>query len=354
MNFVILFESLVNKMIAKESKILVTGATGLVGSNIIRLLVRNGYNNVYALIRKSSRTELIKDILDVIEIAEGDLSDIVSLDSLLENIDIVIHSAAMVSFRKKDRKSLLHVNVEGTANLLNICLEKKIKRFIHISSIAALGRKESGKMIDENCQWEASDINSDYAISKYLAEMEVWRAFAEGMPVAIINPSNILGAGFWNNGTGEIFHRINHGLSFYPTGTNGFVDVRDVASMTVKLMESDITGERFICSAENVKHKDIITKIAKGLGKNPPTVKLTKGIIRISSFFIDFYNILTSGKSNLSSQSLKNASFDSYYDNSKSTGSFEFQYTPIEKTIIDTCSSYIESAGKGLDYGVFK
>jgi len=119
-------------------------------------------------------------------------------------------------------------------------------------------------------------------------------------------------------------------------------------------MESEITGERFICSAENVKHKDIITKIALGLGKNPPTIKLTKGIIKVSSFFVDFYNLLKGGKSNLSSQSLKNASFDSCYDNSKSTGIFQFHYTPIEKTIIDTCSSYIESAGKGLDYGVFK
>ncbi len=341
-------------IISKDSNILVTGANGFLGSVIVRQLLRNGYKNIYAFIRKGSRIELIEDIIEEIKIAEGDLSDIVGLESIIENMDVVIHSAALVSFRKKDSKSMMQVNVEGTSNLLNICIERKIKRFIHISSIAALGRKESGKMIDENSEWEASDVNSDYAISKYLAEMEVWRANAEGLPAAILNPSNILGAGFWHNGTGEIFHRVNQGLSFYPAGSNGFVDVRDVASMSIKLLESDITGERFICSAENIKHKDLITMIALGLGKKPPSVKLTKGIINVSSFFINICNLLNGGKTNLSSQSLRNASFDSVYDNNKSVNSFEFQYTPIGKTIAETCAIYLESIRKEKDYGVFK
>lgn len=341
-------------MITKDSNILITGASGFVGSVIVRKLLGNGYKNIYAVIRKNSRVDLLKDVLEEIQIVEADLSDIVALDIILEKMDVVIHSAAVVSFRKKDRKSMMHVNVEGTSNLVNICLEKKIKRFIHISSIAALGRKENGKMTDENSEWEASDVNSDYAISKYLAEMEVWRAYAEGLPAAVLNPSNILGAGFWHKGTGEIFHRVNHGLAFYPTGSNGFVDVRDVASLTIKLMESDLTGERFICSAENIKHKDLIIQIAGGLGKKPPSVKLTKAILNVSSIFIDIYNLVMGGKSNLSSQSLRNASFDSVYDNKKSVKTFEFQYTPVETTIADTCSVYLESTKQGMDFGVFK
>ena len=340
-------------MTKKNTKILVTGATGLVGSYIIRQLLRNGYNSIYALKRQNSRIDLINDVKNSINIVEGDILDIVGLEQILTNIDIVIHAAALVSFRSKDRKALLHVNAEGTANLVNLSLVLKVKRFIHISSIAALGRTESGIMIDESSEWEASNINSDYAISKYLAEMEVWRANAEGLPVAIINPSMIIGAGFWNSGTGEFFKRIRKGLSFYPKGTNGFVDVRDVATMSVLLMESDISGERIICSSENIKHKVLISKIALALGKNPPSIKLTRPMIMLTSFFIDVYNKLSGGSSNLSSQSLKNASFDSLYDNSKSVELLNFSYIPIEKTIVDTSLKFQESIKNGLDHGVF-
>jgi nucleoside-diphosphate-sugar epimerase len=209
-------------------------------------------------------------------------------------------------------------------------------------------------MINENNEWQPSKINSDYAVSKYLSELEVWRGFSEGLKGAILNPSLIIGAGFWNNGTGEFFKIIKKGLSFYPVGTNGFVDVRDVADMSIKLMESEINEERYICSAINVKHKDFLSKIAKQLGKKPPSIKLNSFVLKNASVLLDLYNFLIMGKSNLSSQSLKNASFNSYYDNSKSINKLNYSYIPIDKTISDTCNAFVDSVENRKEFAVFK
>ena len=341
-------------MVHQDTPILVTGATGFVGSYIVRELFIRGYSNIHALKRESSRLDLLEDIIDSITLVDADLLDLMALNEILEGIEVVIHTAAMVSFRPRDKKSLMKTNVEGTANLVNLCLDRGIKRFVHLSSIAALGRKVSGDIIDEASEWEASDNNSDYAVSKYLSEMEVWRAIAEGLDALIINPSMILGAGFWENGTGEIFSRVYKGLPFYPTGTNGYVDVRDVAKMTVMLMESEITGERFICSDASIKHQQILSNIAGAMGKSPPSIRISKAMIRILSVFIDIFSWLSGGRSNLSSQSLKNAAFDSFYDNSKFLRKFDYHYIPIDKTIEDTTALFLESQEKGTNYAVLK
>jgi nucleoside-diphosphate-sugar epimerase len=341
-------------MISKNTPVLVTGATGFVGSYVVRELLKLGYANIHALKRESSKLDLLEDIIDHITLVEADLLDVMALDEILDGIEVVIHTAAMVSFRPSDKKSLMKTNVEGTANLLNLCIDRDVKRFVHVSSIAALGRKISGDVIDENSEWEASDNNSDYAISKYLSEMEVWRALAEGLDAVIINPSMILGAGFWKIGTGEIFSRVYKGMPFYPTGTNGYVDVRDVAKMTVLLMESEITGERYICSGDNVRHKEILSSIASSMGKKPPSVKISKSLIGLLSIFIDIFSLLSGGRSNLSSQSLKNAAFDSFYDNSKFIRQFDYRYIPVEKTIEDTTTLFMESQKIERNYAIFK
>ncbi|MGE5355236.1 MAG: SDR family NAD(P)-dependent oxidoreductase [Deltaproteobacteria bacterium] len=340
-------------MTDKNTRILITGATGFVGSNVVRQLVFSGYKEVYCLYRSTAKLSLIEDIAGEIKLIKGDLLDIHALDEILSQIDLVIHTAAMVSFRKTDGKSMMQTNIEGTANLVNLCLEHKIKRFIHVSSIAAFGRKENGKMMDETCEWESSKINSDYAISKYLSEMEVWRAFAEGLKGAIVNPSVIIGAGYWKTGTGEFFSRIYNGLLFYPVGTNGFVDVRDVAGMIIRLAESDITEQRFICNSENVRYKSLFDQMALQLNKKPPSIKLSKKLVGLLAFIIDFYNFLFGTKSNLSSQSLRNASFDSFYDNSKSVDLLKYKYIPVSKTIEDTCRVFKDSMKQNSDFGIF-
>lgn len=338
----------------KNKRVLVTGGTGFVGSYILRYLVDKGYENVFCLKRESSKLDLIKPIENKISYFNGDLNDVSSLENAISQVDIVIHCAAIVSFKKKDRDVLMKVNVEGTANLVNICNDNEIEKLIHISSIASLGRSISGKMADEQTEWVDSDINSDYAISKYLAEMEVWRGHAEGLPVAILNPSLIMGAGFWDIGTGELFKKVFSGLPVYPTGTNGFVDVRDVAKMAVLLLEKNIDGERFICSSENIKLVEVFSQMAKVLNKKPPRIKLSPTLVSIASIALNLLNLIPGYSSNLTSQSVKNASFDSLYDNTKSLEMLEYSYIPIEDTISQTGKLFNETYPKGIEYSVLR
>jgi dihydroflavonol-4-reductase len=341
-------------MIEKNHRILITGATGFVGSYVVRFLLKNGYYNLICLKRTNSRIDLLSDIHDKLEFIDGDVLDIVFLEDLLLNVDAVIHTAAMVSFRKKDKKKMLKTNIEGTSNLVNLCLDHKIKKFIHISSIAALGRSENGKTINEKNEWENSKFNSDYAISKYLSELEVWRGFAEGLNIAIINPSMIMGAGYWNIGTSEFFKQVESVLRFYTSGSNGFVDVRDVARMSVQLLENDVSGERFICSAENVKYKHFFENIANELGKSGPKYAFPTYLTNITGIILDIINILSGGRSNLSLQSLKNANFTSLYDNEKSLKILNFNYIPISETLKETSLLFLKSKKENKDFNFFK
>lgn len=341
-------------MILKEKKILVTGGTGFVGSYILRHLVRKGYTDVHSLKRENSKPDLIAEAKNKITFHTADINDIPALEDAIQGVDYVIHTAALVSFKPKDRAKMMKINVEGTENLVNICLDNNVKKLIHVSSIASLGRKKSGKIIDESTEWEESSNNSDYSISKYLSEMEVWRAFSEGLDVAILNPSMIMGAGFWDTGTNEIIKKVNSGLHFYPTGTNGFVDVRDVAEMAILLMEKDISGERFICSAENVRLEKLLKEIAIGLDKKPPDKKLSKSIVNIAAFFIDLISFFPGYNSNMSSQSIKNAFFESLYDNSKSKEKLNFKYRDIVTTIKETAELAKESFSKGAEFAVLE
>ncbi len=335
-----------------NKKILVTGGTGFVGSYILRYLVKKDYKNLYCLKRSTGKLDLLSPVVDKITFLEGDVLDITSLENAIRQVDIVIHCAAMVSFKSKDKERMMKVNVEGTANIVNICNDNNIEKLIHISSIAAIGRSQSGKMMSEKTDWTDSKNNSDYSISKYLSEMEVWRGFAEGLPVAILNPSLIMGAGFWDIGTGELFKKVYSGLPVYPIGTNGFVDVRDVAQMAILLMEKNIVGERFICSANNLKLKDVFSTMANILGKKPPRIKMSPTLVSIASFFLNILNFIPGYSSNLTSQSLKNASFDSLYDNSKSVKQLDYTYIPISKTLEETGKLFLKTYPDKIEYAL--
>ena len=218
-------------------KILVTGATGLLGSHLTRLLVKNG-RSVRAIRRPTSRMDLVRNIENQVEWMEADVTDLLSLEPVFEGVSHVFHAAAMVSFDPRDREKMTRVNVEGTANVVNLCLDSGVKKLVHVSSVAAIGRVAGKKEVVETNRWERSPANSHYAITKFQAEAEAWRGLAEGLDVAIVNPSIIVGAGFWDEGSIRFFQQIDRGLRFCPPGGSGFVDVRDVARFMVNLMDS--------------------------------------------------------------------------------------------------------------------
>lgn len=238
--------------------VLVTGGTGFLGAYIIKHLVEKGYT-VRAIRRSNKLPAFIpNEILDKVEWVEGDVLDIVSLEEAMERIDTVIHAAAMVSFSKKEQKLMYQVNVEGTANVVNIAMEKNIKRFVHISSIAAIGRKADGGHVNEATKWEESKVNTHYAKSKYRSELEVWRGISEGLNAVILNPSTILGYSDWNTGSSAIFKNVYNEFKWFTSGVNGFVDVEDVAAATVLLLESTISEERFIINGDHWPFRKLI------------------------------------------------------------------------------------------------
>lgn len=330
-----------------DQKILVTGATGFIGSYLVRYLVRQGYKNIIALKRKDSSLALVEEVKNAVTWLDADILDLPALEDAMEAVSLVYHTAAIVSFHEKGNRDMMKINVEGTANVVNLCLEKGVEKLLHVSSIAALGRKPNDPHIDEQTPWKQSRWNSPYGVSKYLAEMEVWRGIAEGLNAVIVNPSNVLGSGFWKGRTttGQMFYKVWQGLPFYPQGTSGFVDVRDTVRFMVKLMESDIYRERFILNGENLPFKVLFEEMAKVLGVRPPFIRVNP-LIRETAWRLAWVASKISGKpAFITRQTARSSARTFFYDNSKSLGAFPFSYTPIRETIEQTGRQFLENVG---------
>jgi dihydroflavonol-4-reductase len=254
----------------------------------------------------------------------------------------VIHSAATVSFVKKDRKAMYQTNVDGTANVVNIALEKNIKRFVHISSVAALGRTASGGHVNEEKKWEESKVNTHYAKSKYKAEVEVWRGVSEGLDAVILNPSTILGYGDWHSSSCAIFKNIHDGFKWYTNGINGFVNVEDVATVAILLMESSITEQRFVVNGDNWPFKKLQDTIADSFDKKHPSKQATPLLMSVAWRMEWFKSIFTGKKPLLTKESARVALSQTYFENDKILEALPgFSFKPLEETIKKGCKKYL-------------
>ncbi len=253
--------------LSTTQQVLVTGGTGFLGAYIIKNLIQKGFS-VRAIHRSSPPPFFIQeDVLQKVKWIEGDILDVFSLHDAMQGVDAIIHSAAIVSFNRQQRKQMYRVNVEGTANVVNVALENSITRFVHISSVAALGRTLKSEKVTEEKKWEDNKTNTHYAISKRKAELEAWRGFGEGLNGVVVNPGTILGYGNWHTSSCAIFKNVYRGISWYTEGINGFVGVEDVAEATVQLLQSNITEKRFIINADNWSFRRLLNTIADGFGK---------------------------------------------------------------------------------------
>jgi dihydroflavonol-4-reductase len=321
--------------------VLVTGGTGFLGSYIIKQLVEKGY--IVRAIRRSNKLPswISKEILDAVEWIEGDVLDVVALQDAMEGVDTVIHSAAVVSFAKKDRKDMYHINVEGTANVVNMALEKNVRRLIHISSVAALGRTTDGGQVNEEKKWEESKANTHYGKSKFKAELQVWRGMSEGLEAVILNPSTILGYGDWHNSSCAIFNNVYKEFKWYPPGINGFVDVEDVAKLVILLMESTINEERFIVSGDTWPFKKLQDTIADGFGKKRPQKQTTPFLMALAWRLEKVKSFFTGKKPLLTKESAKVAQSQTWFENDKILKALPgFSFTPLEETIKKACEKY--------------
>lgn len=322
--------------------VLVTGGTGFLGSYIIKLLVEKGYK--VKAIRRGNKVPawIPQEITAAVEWVEGDILDVISLEDAMEGVDTVIHSAATVSFAKKDRASMYHTNIEGTANVVNIALEKNIRRFVHISSVAALGRTAHGGHVNEEKKWEESKMNTHYAISKFKSELQVWRGISEGLNAVILNPSTILGYGDWHSSSSAIFKNVYEGFKWYTSGINGFVDVEDVAKATVLLMETDITEQRFIVNGDTWPFKKLQDTIAENFNKKKPAKFATPFLLAVAWRVEKFKSFFSGKKPLLTRESAIVAQSKTWFENDKLLKTIPgFSFTPLEETVKKACQNYL-------------
>ncbi len=331
--------------------ILVTGGTGLVGSHLLYELVQKG-EPVSCIIRETSSTSLIKKIFNLyadnasvlfskINWIVGDLRDPFSLQELLVGIDQVYHCAGMVSFDNSREKEIIEINIQGTANLINACLDNKVKKLCHVSSIAALGNITENNIITEENEWNPGEPHSVYAISKYKAELEIYRGIEEGLPAIIVQPSVILGPGNWEKGSPAIFNTIYKGLKYYPPGSSGFVDVRDLATCMIKLMNSHVKNDNFIISAENYSFKNIFSLIAKEFDKKVPTKEITPFMANIGWRMEKIYSKLTGSPPRITRDSIRAGFNQLAFSNEKILNTIDFKFYPIEQSVKDICGFFM-------------
>ena len=271
--------------------VLVTGGTGLVGAHLTLHLIENG-ENVRAIYRNLESIQKTKNLFSLyqkealfekIDWIQADIIDVPSLELAFENVDYVYHCAALISFDPKDEDALRKTNIEGTANIVNFCLAKAVKKLCFVSSIAALGDlKENETIITEESEWNPEKPHSDYAISKYGAEMEIWRGQQEGLESVIINPGVIIGPGFWEQGSGKLFKSVANGLSFYTKGITGFIAVPDVVQIAVKLMKGKHSNDRFTLIAENITFRELLDAIADSLNAKRPSLHASPLLVNVT------------------------------------------------------------------------
>ena len=318
---------------------LVTGATGFVGSYIVRALLKQGVT-VRALKRKSSNTDLLKDVEGKFEWFEADVLDTPALKDAMVGIDYVYHSAAMISFVSSEAELMHKINIEGTANVVNACLDSDVKKLIHISSVSAFGRYEMKFPINEKTSWKDHDDNTQYAISKFRSEMEVWRGIEEGLDANIVNPSTIIGFGDWTKGSCQIFKNVHDGISFYPTGLNGFVAVEDVARICIELMESNISSEQFIVSAENRTFKEIFFEVAKAFNIKPPSKPVSPFLASIGWRLYWLKSKLSGQQPLVTKETTTYTARDYEYVNDKVKNALNFEFKSIDEAIDVAAKKY--------------
>jgi dihydroflavonol-4-reductase len=331
--------------------ILVTGGTGLLGSHLLLDLVKSG-KQVRAIKRSTSNTDMVRKIFSYyvqdpdelagkIQWVNADLMDFGAMEDAMPGVTEIYHAGAVVSFYPKDHKEMLKVNIEGTANLVNLAIEHKVAKFCYVSSVATLGRAENNEVSTEETYWVPSRKNSVYGISKYGAEREIWRGMEEGLNAVIINPSVILGPGFWQDNSG-LFRLVWEGLKYYTRGVNGYVDARDIIRAMIGLMEGNHFGERFICSAANLSYQDFFALIAKYMDKPAPAINVPSAMTSVAWRVEAVRAFLTGSKPEVTREMAVTTSQVYTYSSEKLCKTLDFTFRPAEESIREICGYYLQ------------
>ena len=332
--------------------ILVTGGTGLVGSHLLYFLATSGAN-LRATHRKTSDLSRVEKIFgyytdkktatslfNTIEWVQADITDIPALTIAFKNCKQVYHCAAIIDFDPKKYELLKKVNTQATANIVNLALAHGIKKLCYVSSIATLGNPEDGSSITEDTHFNQDAANNVYSLSKYAAEMEVWRATQEGLDAVIVNPGVILGAGSWRTGSGAIFKLASKGMSYFTSGSIAVVDVRDVVLAMQGLMNSDLKNERYILVGATLSYKEFTKELALAFDKNPPKKEIAEWKLLLISSIDGLVSSLFGTKRKLQKANVKSLYTRSNYNAYKIEKALSFSFTTVSQTIKRVASDY--------------
>lgn len=331
--------------------VLVTGGTGLVGSHLLLDLLLNNIP-VRAIYREGSNlkrvekvfsyyTENAQELFRKIDWVSADLNDITALDAAFKNVNQVYHAAALISFNPNDYRKLKKINALGTANIVNLCIFHNVKKLCYVSTIGAIGKSTEGNKATEENDWTSQEANV-YGLTKHRAEMEVWRGSQEGLPVVIVNPGVIIGPGFWDSGSGDLFTTANKGYKYYPPGGTGFITIGDVVKMMTGLMQSNIVNQRYIAVANNLTYGQILFKLSKELGKTEPTKKLKIWQLQIGRVFDYLRSLITKKGRRITKKAIRSLMHPEIYENQKIKKALGFEFEPLDRTISFCCQKFIE------------
>lgn len=334
--------------------ILVTGGTGLVGSHLLYKLLQT-HDSVKAIYRNEEKLDLVKKVFSYytvdgltlynkIEWIAADITDVPSLQLAFENVNYVYHCAAFVSFEPDKYHWLRKTNIEGTANIVNLCVSHKVKKLCYISSIAAIGHHPNdAQLITEDTYWNQEEDHSVYAITKYGAEIEVWRGTQEGVDAVILNPGIIIGPGFWDEGgSSSLNKKLYKGLPYYTTGVTAYVDVKDVARAMVLLMKNPVKNERFIVISENLSFKEFHDLTTAALHVKPATKEATPFLLKLGWRLDWLHHLFTRKPRQLSKQMTKSATNIRRYDATKIKTLLNFEFIPMSTSITETSRLFLE------------
>ena len=334
----------------KKFMIFVTGGTGLIGSHLLYKLVSAG-NPVKALKRKTSNLQQVlkifayyhkkpEQLFNQIDWVDGDILDYFGLEKMLAGVEEVYHCAAIVSFSRKERKKMIQNNVEGTENMVNAALENGVKKFCHVSSVSALGANQNGYSTDELTNWIPTKRVTGYSQSKFFSETEIWRGIEEGLNAVIVNPSIVLGPGNWEAGSSRLFKTVWDGLIFYTKGVTGFVDVKDVVKVMVKLMEDEnfesCKNQRYLLNAENLGYHELFSQIAHALNKPAPKYFASRFIMELAWRGTFVYGLITKNTPAISRETAVAANSKIRFDGTKITRTIDFDYSSVADSIKQT------------------
>ncbi len=331
--------------------IYVTGGTGLLGSHLLFELVKRG-KSVRALRRSPEAAREVRKVFgyysdhpdalfENIEWVDGDLLDVSILEDHLNGIEEIYHAAAIVSFDPRDRQKMESVNIHGTSRIVDLAVQKKIRKFCFVSSVAAIGPMVGNTPANENCIWEKARDSHRYSWTKFKSEMEVWRGIEEGLQAVIVNPSIIFGPGNWHRGPGRMFARLYKGLALYPPGITGYVDVHDVVDIMIGLMDKEVFGERFIINSEDLHYKEVFTWMAEAFHNKPPSIQAAKWMLGMAWRMMWFAGKLTGSAPTITRESARAGFNIRRFSNGKIKNRLGYSFMPVKDSVKRTAEIYL-------------